>query len=104
MRLRKLATRCAAIVAAVASIACATERADEGDNIPTAPLCEMAYTPAATSFELWSPDAERVVVRLYDQNDIVCEQEMERAEQQKLKTQNCNNKSCKIRKNIRTFL
>ena len=81
MRLSKLATRCAAIVAAVASIACATERADEGDNIPTAPFCEMAYTPAATSFELWSPDAERVVVRLYDQNDILCEQEMVRAEQ-----------------------
>lgn len=81
MKLRKLATRCAAIVAAIASVACTTEQpSDQSDNTPTTPICEMKYSPEATLFELWSPDAERVVLRLYKGDDVVSKQEMQRAE------------------------
>ena len=81
MKLRKLATRCAAIVAAIASVACTTEQpSEQSDNTPTTPICEMKYGPEATLFELWSPDAERVVLRLYKGDDVVSKQEMQRAE------------------------
>jgi len=81
MKLRKLATRCAAIVAAIASVACTTEQpSEQSDNTPTTPICEMKYSPEATLFELWSPDAERVVLRLYKGDDVVSKQEMQRAE------------------------
>lgn len=81
MKLRTLATRCAAIVAAIASVACTTEQpSEQSDNTPTTPICEMKYSPEATLFELWSPDAERVVLRLYKGDDVVSKQEMQRAE------------------------
>ena len=81
MKLRKLATRCAAIVAAIASVACTAEQpSEQSDNTPTTPICEMKYSPEATLFELWSPDAERVVLRLYKGDDVVSKQEMQRAE------------------------
>ena len=67
MRLHKLITRSAALIAAIATIACSSEQPkEEGDTIPTTPINEMAYTPEATTFELWAPTAEAVVVRLYN--------------------------------------
>ena len=74
--------RGASIVAAIATIACASEKTnDEGDNIPTTPINEMSYTPEATTFELWAPTAEGVVVRLYDGDTLLEEVAMERGEQ-----------------------
>lgn len=33
--------------------------------VPVGPICEMAYSPSATHFCLWSPEAETVRVNLY---------------------------------------
>ena len=61
-----------AIVAAIASFACAAENdAEQEANIPTTPISEMTYSPAETLFELWSPDAERVEVVLYEGDTLV---------------------------------
>ena len=61
-----------AIVAAIASFACAAENdAEQETNIPNTPISEMTYSPAETLFELWSPDAERVEVVLYEGDTLV---------------------------------
>ena len=71
MKLSRLICRSITLVAAIATIACSSEQPkEEGDNIPTAPINEMTYTPEATTFELWAPTAEAVVVRLYDGNTL----------------------------------
>ncbi|MBQ8367036.1 MAG: type I pullulanase [Alistipes sp.] len=81
MKLSQLIARGAAVVAAVATIACSSEQPkEEGDNIPTTPINEMAYSPEATTFELWAPTADSVVVRLYDGDTLAEEVAMTAAE------------------------
>ena len=72
MNFKRLIMRGTAIVAAIASFACAAENdAEQETNIPNTPISEMTYSPAETLFELWSPDAERVEVVLYEGDNIV---------------------------------
>ncbi|MBR2866376.1 MAG: type I pullulanase [Alistipes sp.] len=81
MKLSQLIARGAVVVAAIATIACSSEQPkEEGDNIPTTPINEMSYSPEATSFELWAPTAEAVVVRLYDGDNLAEEVAMTRGE------------------------
>lgn len=37
--------------------------------VPAGPICEMNYSPDQTCFQLWSPKARSVEVRLYDQGE-----------------------------------
>ena len=81
MRLHRLITRGIATIAAIATIACTSEQTTkEDDNIPTKPIEEMTYSPEATSFELWAPTAEAVVVRLYDGDTLAEEVAMTKAD------------------------
>ena len=81
MNIKNFLKRGAAIVAAAATVACASEEAAEHEtNIPTTPICEMAYSAERTEFELWSPDAERVEVVLYNGDAIVEEFDLVAAE------------------------
>ena len=58
----KLLMMSAAIATAVAFVACDDPAMSEDDNIPTDPIEEMSYSPEATSFEVWAPTAESVVL------------------------------------------
>ena len=71
--------RATALVAAVATIACQAPVSEEAE-IPTKPICEMSYTPESTTFEVWAPTAEGVVVKLYDGETLAEEAAMERGE------------------------
>jgi pullulanase len=72
MKRKSFIMRAAALVAAVAAIACQAPAGEDSD-LPTKPINEMNYSPEATSFEVWAPTAEAVVVRLYD-GDVVAEE------------------------------
>ena len=72
MKRKTFIMRAAALVAAVTAIACQAPASEESD-LPTKPINEMSYSPEATSFEVWAPTAEAVVVRLYD-GDVVAEE------------------------------
>lgn len=51
----------------LAGMSLAAPAADyESWPVPVRPICEMAYSPTATHFSLWSPTAEAVRVNLYD--------------------------------------
>lgn len=70
-----------ALVAAVATVSCfGEEEATESEGIPTKAIEEMSYTPERTSFEVWAPTAEAVVVRLYNGNTLAEEIDMTPAE------------------------
>lgn len=72
MNFKRLLMRGSAVVAAIASFACTSEKGQVQEaNIPETPICEMSYSPEKTLFELWSPDAERVEVVLYDGDALV---------------------------------
>ena len=47
-------------------VGCNDEVNMEKEEIPTAPIEEMCYTPEKTSFKVWAPTAESAVVRLYN--------------------------------------
>ena len=68
-----------AVALTLTMLAC---QAPEGDDAeaPTKPISEMSYTPRSTTFEVWAPSAERVVVRLYDGEVLNLEVDMQRAE------------------------
>ena len=80
MNFKRFFKRSAAIVVAVTSFACATEESAEECSIPETPICEMTYSAEMTQFELWSPDAERVEVVLYDGDNVVAEIDLTAAE------------------------
>ena len=81
MRLNSFIQQGIALVAAIATIACSSnEPAEESDTIPATPINEMAYTPEATTFELWAPTAEAAVVRLYEGDTLAEEVAMTVAE------------------------
>ena len=79
MKSKKLIMRATALVAAVAAIACQAPVSEEAE-IPTKPICEMSYTPESTTFEVWAPTAEGVVVKLYDGDTLAEEAAMERGD------------------------
>ena len=78
MRLLQLFKSGVAMIMAAATVSCA------GDNepfpVPEKPILEMDYTAEKTTFEVWAPTAEGVVVRLYDGDTLSEEIAMERAE------------------------
>ena len=37
--------------------------------VPTTPICEMQYQAKATTFQLWSPNADAVLLRIYDEGE-----------------------------------
>ena len=80
MRTIKRFLKSMAIVAMAAFVACDEEIKMEQDDVPTKPIEEMCYTPAKTSFEVWAPTAERVVVRLYNGDTLAEEVAMSRGE------------------------
>ena len=81
MNFRTLMMRTMALVAAVATVSCfGEEEATESEGIPTKAIEEMSYTPERTSFEVWAPTAEAVVVRLYNGNTLAEEIDMTPAE------------------------
>lgn len=80
MNLKKVFMRGTAFVASLAAFACASEERTEECSIPETPICEMSYSPEATHFELWSPDAERVEVVLYSGDTLVEEFDLTAAE------------------------
>ena len=69
-----------ALCAAIATTACSATNEEAEMAIPETPIQEMSYTPEATTFELWSPEAEGVVVRLYNGNTLATEVAMTPAE------------------------
>ena len=64
----------------VAIVGCKDEAKKGEDNIPTTPIEEMRYTPEKTSFELWAPTAESVVVRLYNGDTLAEEVAMSKSD------------------------
>ena len=80
MRIIKRFLKSMAIVAMAAFVACDDEAKVDQDDIPTKPILEMNYTPAKTSFELWAPTAERVVVRLYNGDTLAEEVAMSKGD------------------------
>ena len=64
----------------VTFVACDKEAEVEKDDIPTKPIEEMCYTPSKTSFEVWAPTAESVVVRLYNGDTFAEEVAMEKGD------------------------
>ena len=81
MNFKRLLMRGTAIAAAIAAFACGTEDSQEQkSDIPETPICEMSYSPDKTLFELWSPDAERAEVVLYNGNTLIEEIEMKAGE------------------------
>lgn len=73
MKSMKLLIKSVALAAVVAFVACEDEVKKGQDDIPTDPIEEMSYSPEATTFEVWAPTAESVVLRLYD-GDVVAEE------------------------------
>ena len=82
MKSIKQLLKCVAIAAMVTFVACDDEaKKEKGDDIPSAPIEEMTYTPTKTSFELWAPTAERVMVRLYNGDTFAEEVAMTKGKQ-----------------------
>ncbi|MDE6862465.1 MAG: type I pullulanase [Alistipes sp.] len=51
--------------------ACGTADNEISYPVPTKKICEMAYTPQATRFEVWAPTADSVCVDLYRGDNLV---------------------------------
>ena len=66
------------MIMAAATVSCAGDK--EPFPVPEKPILEMDYTAEKTTFEVWAPTAEGVVVRLYDGDTLSEEIAMERAE------------------------
>ena len=80
MKCFKQLIKCVAVAAMVTFVACDKEAEVEKDDIPTKPIEEMCYTPSKTSFEVWAPTAESVVVRLYNGDTFAEEVAMEKGD------------------------
>ena len=76
MNICKFFLRSTALVAAVATIACSSKQTSEAFPVPEKPILEMDYSADKTTFEVWAPTAESVVVRLYDGDTMVEELKM----------------------------
>ena len=74
----------ALLLGAAAIVGCCKKQSSETPSdpypVPEKAIEEMCYTPEKTTFEVWSPTAERAVVRLYDGDMMVEELDMERVE------------------------
>ena len=80
MKCFKQFIKCVAVATMVTFVACDKEAEVEKDDIPTKPIEEMCYTPSKTSFEVWAPTAESVVVRLYNGDTFAEEVAMEKGD------------------------
>lgn len=78
MKLLHLFKSGVAMIMAAATVSCAGDK--EPFPVPEKPILEMDYTAEKTTFEVWAPTAEGVVVRLYDGDTLSEEIAMERAE------------------------
>ena len=95
MKLKTTLQRGTMLLAAAAMVACgasdnkkanadsqteATE-AKETHPVPSKPIEELSYSPEKSCFELWSPTAESVVVRLYNGDTLAEEIAMTKGEE-----------------------
>ena len=80
MKSVKLLVKSVALAAVVVFVACEDEVKTEKEEIPTNPIEEMSYSPDATTFEVWAPTAESVVLRLYSGNELAEEHAMSKGE------------------------
>ena len=58
-----------------------TPEVKETHPVPTKPIEELSYSPEKSRFELWSPTAESVVVRLYNSDTLAEEIAMTKGEE-----------------------
>ena len=81
MKIKQLLLHSIAIATAVTMLSCDGDKSSErDDDIPQKPIMEMNYTPEGCTFEVWAPTAEKVVLRLYNRDEVAEELEMKRAE------------------------
>ena len=81
MGLKQLLLHSITLMTAIATISCNTpDNTSENIQIPARAINEFTYTPEATTFELWAPTADKVVVNIYDGDTLVCKSDMVRAE------------------------
>ena len=81
MRIKQLLLHSIAIITALTMLSCDDKRGtDLDEGIPQEPIMEMSYTPEGTTFQLWAPTAEKVVLRLYRGEELDYETEMSAAD------------------------
>lgn len=80
MKFNKLLIYGAMLLTAIATVGCGGGSKKSLCDVPSKPIEEMRYSPEKTVFELWAPTAERVLVRLYDGDNVIEEIDMQRGE------------------------